>query len=310
MSFVSPHPIHLSMTGRHTPTARDSRLSHPRSLHCHTSARHGAKYRQNRYAVGGPWGATQVDVAGSFAAAAHAAGIRPGYYYSLGSNSYVAGLTPALTPAQYLDLVLAHLAELWDPARHGSLFEVWFDGGFRGFGKNVSELLARLQPNAIAFNGCDPNPAYGCIGPPTGGNARWVGTEAGVAPDPCWSTGTAVGGGDPNSTVWNPAESDTTLQNGDNWFWDPGAGLRSLATLVEVYHRYAPVCTLCGGTAAWVGAGVGCSDSKRFPLSDIAGARYFSSVHPSPASRSPRWSKFTTGTPQSMRWKCGVGGCA
>ena len=53
------------------------------------------------------------------------------------------------------------------------------------------------------FNGCDVN--LGCIGPPQGGNVRWIGTEAGIAPDPTWSTGVTYGGGDPNSTVWNPA---------------------------------------------------------------------------------------------------------
>ena len=26
------------------------------------------------------------------------------------------------------------------------------------------------------------------------------------------------------------------LQNGDKWFWDPGAGLRTLSELVDVYH--------------------------------------------------------------------------
>ena len=34
---------------------------------------------------------------------------------------------------------------------------------------------------------------------------RWIGTEAGRAPDPNWSTGES-GGGDPNSPVWCPAE--------------------------------------------------------------------------------------------------------
>ena len=73
----------------------------------------------------------------------------------------------------------------------------------------ITSLLAELQPQSIAFNGygLTPNPA------------RWIGTEAGAAPDPNWSTGTDDGGGDPNSPVFCPGECDTTLQNQDRWFW-------------------------------------------------------------------------------------------
>ena len=39
-----------------------------------------------------------------------------------------------------------------------------------------------------------------------------AGTEAGVAPDPNWSTGYNKGG-NPESDMFNPGESDTTLQN-------------------------------------------------------------------------------------------------
>ncbi len=44
-------------------------------------------------------------------------------------------------------------------------------------------------------------------------------TEVGVAPDPTWSTGTNNDGGDPDIPVFNPVECDTTLQQGDRWFW-------------------------------------------------------------------------------------------
>jgi alpha-L-fucosidase len=73
----------------------------------------------------------------------------------------------------------------------------------------ITALLDQLQPQAIAFNG------YGV----TLNAARWIGTEMGVAPDPNWSTGMKDGGGDPNSTVFCPAECDTTLQTHDRWFW-------------------------------------------------------------------------------------------
>ena len=73
----------------------------------------------------------------------------------------------------------------------------------------ITKLLSNLQPHAVVFNGYGVSP-----------NAiRWVGTELGSAPDPNWSTGVTKGGGDPNSTVFCPAECDTTLQSRDRWFW-------------------------------------------------------------------------------------------
>ena len=42
------------------------------------------------------------------------------------------------------------------------------------------------------------------------------------------------GGGDPNGPDWHPAESDTTLQLGDHWFYNPSYGYRDFAELKEV----------------------------------------------------------------------------
>jgi hypothetical protein len=73
----------------------------------------------------------------------------------------------------------------------------------------ITALLTELQPQAVVFNG------LGVAKSP----ARWINNEMGVAPDPNWSTSSSDGGGDPDSPVYNPAECDTTLQNGDRWFW-------------------------------------------------------------------------------------------
>ncbi len=51
-----------------------------------------------------------------------------------------------------------------------------------------------------------------------------------------WSTGCDNGGGDPNSQQWCPGTADTTLQEGDHWFYVPGEPIRSLAELIFVYH--------------------------------------------------------------------------
>jgi hypothetical protein len=98
-------------------------------------------------------------------------------------------------------------------------------------------MLKTLQPSSVAFNGCvvqggGAQSKNSCISP----NAvRWVGTEAGAAPTPNWGSG-FTGGGNPASDTFCPSESDTTLQNGDQWFYDPTSGIRTLAELQDVYH--------------------------------------------------------------------------
>ena len=120
--------------------------------------------------------------------------------YSVGENTYQNSLH--LTAEQAIALTVAQLAELWDASAHGELAEVWFDGGWTGMKSNISALLASAQPTAVAFNGCVP--PTGCIGTPNGGNTRWVGTESGVAPDPCTATSTSF------STISRPFLSSTS----------------------------------------------------------------------------------------------------
>ena len=102
----------------------------------------------------------------------------------------------------------------------------------------VADTLAQLQPNALAFNGCinqdskNTTPAN-CITP---NSLRWIGTESGQAPQDTWSAGYS-GAGDPASDIYQPSEADTTLQNGDTWFYDGSVGIRSLQELQAVYHN-------------------------------------------------------------------------
>ncbi len=115
-----------------------------------------------------------------------------------------------------------------------------FDGGYQQDIKaNITALLLKLQPNAVAFNGfgAAPNPVCAVILVIflLHKQIRWCGTESGSADYPNWSTG-PDGGGDPDSPYWCPAEVDTTLQNADQWFYNPGVGLRSLEVLKGVYH--------------------------------------------------------------------------
>mmetsp|Transcript_35609 Transcript_35609/g.63321 ORF Transcript_35609/g.63321 Transcript_35609/m.63321 type:complete len:467 (+) Transcript_35609:39-1439(+) len=183
------------------------------------------------------WRSGRGDVLADFIASCSKRGIGVGYYYSLGSNKYADRMN--WTKDELMAIEKQQVVELWDTYGHkGNLTEIWFDGGFEGAMKPfVQQKLAELQPEAVAFNGCiqqggHPNKSS-CITP---NSVRWVGNEGGNAPIPDWSTGYA-NGGDPNADIFQPTEADTTLQNGDQWFYNPSVGLRSMKELVDVYHQ-------------------------------------------------------------------------
>lgn len=194
--------------------------------------------RYNYSVASTSWQAGKGDVVGAFVASCLKRSIGVGYYYSLSSNTYATQIhQPPLTPAQLEAVELQQLRELWSTyGNDGDLTEVWFDGGFEGaIQPSIKKLLATLQPTACAFNGCvvqgGPQSKATCISP---NSVRWVGTEAGVAPDPNWSTG-FTNGGDPTSDMFCPSECDTTLQNGDKWFYNKAVSV--CVHLVFVYVR-------------------------------------------------------------------------
>jgi len=55
---------------------------------------------------------------------------------------------------QYADIVMQQLTELW--SQYGDLAEIWFDGGYgTGLGlEGILPLAHKLQPHAVALNGC------------------------------------------------------------------------------------------------------------------------------------------------------------
>lgn len=182
-----------------------------------------------------------------------------GYYYSTvvnnfwnvrdsqGNESAWATGQVNVTDAVYDGVVLDRLGELW--SGYGPLTEVctrsillafscaaglvvrsanpqvqiWFDGGYSGSQRApIQSLLQAHQLQAVIFNGCDVNGT--CV---SRNSIRWIGTEAGEAPDANWSTGVTNDGGNPNSPYFCPAECGTTLQTEDRWFWGQGQPLRS-----------------------------------------------------------------------------------
>ena len=195
----------------------------------------------------------ECNVVRDFLATCKKYGIRPGFYYSIATNTFLnvdkRSVQPNPLPGmatvnqtQFYDIALAQLEELWSFAEN-ELFEIWFDGGLPTdayFRTGITKLLQRLQPNAATFNSW-PIVNQTAI--------RWIGTENGYAPDPTWSSGScgrgnAVcadceggNGGDPDSDDWCAAEVDSTLQLHDTWFYVEHLALHSLSDLQNSFHE-------------------------------------------------------------------------
>lgn len=174
----------------------------------------------------------KADLARRFVSSCKKFNVTPGFYAAVANNAYlnVSGnkMAPGsqLTLAEYQQITLLQLEELW--SQYGQIGEAWFDGGIPdSFKASILKLFTRLQPTAVMFQGPGRNAV------------RWAGTEGGVAPSDTWSTSasvTAYGAGDPNAGFFFPANCDTTLQEHDQWAYNPTAGLRSLKELIHVYH--------------------------------------------------------------------------
>jgi alpha-L-fucosidase len=169
-----------------------------------------------------PWRGGAGDVVREFTNACRHEGLRAGLYLSpWDRNASVYGDSP-----RYNDFYCDQLTELL--TRYGPIAEVWFDGA-NGEGPNgrrqvydwqrVFRLVRRLQPHAVMFSDAGPD-------------VRWCGNEAGVAGDPNWSTMdsaavpypgapgdaaiAALQHGDPQGSLWRPAETDVSIRPG--WF--------------------------------------------------------------------------------------------
>lgn len=134
--------------------------------------------------------------------------------------------SPEKQPA-YNDFYRRQLTEIL--TGYGPMFEVWFDGGNI---VPINDLIDKLSPGLISFQGRRP------------GGSRWVGTEHGFAPYPCWNTvdwkegeTPKEGPGVPSGNLWCPAECDVSIIR-PRWFWSPGCdkAILSLDSLVEIYY--------------------------------------------------------------------------
>jgi alpha-L-fucosidase len=188
-----------------------------------------------------PWRGGNGDVVRELVDACRADGLRVGLYLSpWDRNNPTYGDSP-----RYNDLYCEQLTELL--TRYGNIAEVWFDGA-NGEGPNgkrqvydwarVWGLVRKLQPEAVMFSDAGPD-------------VRWCGNERGTAGDPNWSTVNpaivtypgadgpgiidSLQHGDPNGSVWRPAEVDVSIRPG--WFYHPAedARVRTVENLLNLY---------------------------------------------------------------------------
>ena len=194
------------------------------------------------HSIGGSGNAhSGVNIPEAFATAARSLGMKYGFYVSpwdrnsafWGTDEYVSEvfIKQCLELAQYGD----------------DQFEMWFDGasgdtGYYG-GANERRTIDRkyyydffnLRDTIHAIN---PN----CVMWGDGGEARWIGNEAGYANETNWCTINRVKGSDqPNAAsggedgwCWMPGESDWKATT-SGWFWHQGEGIQSCERLFQAY---------------------------------------------------------------------------
>ena len=178
-----------------------------------------------------PWRGGKGDMVAELAKAGAERGVRLGVYLSprddthgIGNGGHAASTEKQ---AAYDDLYRRQLTEIL--TNYGPMFEMWFDGGNI---VPINDLLDKHAPGVISFQGRR-----------TGGS-RWVGTEHGFAPYPCWNSiawqageTPKEGAGTPDGNQWCPAECDVSILR-PRWFWSPGSDARilSLDALLEIYY--------------------------------------------------------------------------
>ena len=187
---------------------------------------------------GGNANGKNTNIPRDFAAAAKDLGLKYGFYVSpWDRNSAKYGTDDYVT-----DVFLKQCAEL---AEYGDdQFEMWFDGanGGKGYygGKNttitVDQSIYYDVPNLRAkVHQICPN----CVLWGVGGEARWIGNEAGWAGETCWSPMDRGGSGNnqygqEDGWMWLPGESDAKATSG-GWFWKSYESVSSAERLFQMY---------------------------------------------------------------------------
>lgn len=180
-----------------------------------------------------PWKDGKGDVLAEVVASCRKYGLKLGAYVCPRDDHAGAATggickTPELQ-AKYDAMYREQLTEVF--TRYGELVEIWFDGSSK---TDVGDLLKRYQPKAMVFQGPQAT-------------IRWVGTEEGSAPYPCWNgidgararsgVSTALDS-DPDADTWLPNEVDVSIRRPD-WFWSTKNANKVLTKdqLISIYYR-------------------------------------------------------------------------
>lgn len=145
-------------------------------------------------------------------------------YYGDGTNRYVK------------DVFLRQCAEL---AQYGTdQFEMWFDGanggsGYYGGAGGTRNIDASTYYDVPNLRDSVHKVCPDCVMWGVGGEARWIGNEAGWAGETCWSMGTGTSGNE-NEWKWHPGESDAKATN-RGWFWHEGESVLTAERLFQMY---------------------------------------------------------------------------
>lgn len=182
----------------------------------------------------------EANIPRDFAAAAQKLGLKYGFYVSpWDRNSALYG-----TDKYVKDVFLRQCAEL---ATYGTdQFEMWFDGANGGDGyyggrkttisvdretyydiPNLRDSIHKVCPNIILWG--------------VGGEARWIGNEAGWAGETNWATENLGYAPERNGMygtedgwIWFPGESDAKMTD-QGWFWHSNESPLSAERLFQMY---------------------------------------------------------------------------
>lgn len=175
-----------------------------------------------------------TNIAEEFAKAAQDLGMKYGFYVSpwdRNSEYYGDGTN------RYVELVFKKQCE--ELTAYGAdQFEMWFDGANGGSGwyggnggsrnidadtyydiPNLRDWVHKKMPDCVMWG--------------VGGEARWIGNEAGWAGETCWSYGDGTSG-DPNAWKWFHGESDAKATN-RGWFYHDGESPHSADRVWQYY---------------------------------------------------------------------------
>ncbi len=176
----------------------------------------------------------KVNIPEEFGKAARDLGMKYGFYVSPWdrNSAYYGDGTDRYTR----DVFLRQCAELC--AYGNDQFEMWFDGanggdGYYGGARTTRSIDAETYYDVPNLRDSIHNVMPNCVMWGVGGEARWIGNEAGWAGETNWCYGSGTSG-DENAWKWFAGEADAKGTN-RGWFWHNGQSIHSADRLWQFY---------------------------------------------------------------------------